>query len=97
MARVDAELERYTLDSAVKELLGFTDKLTNRYLRRSRRRFRAEGMTEDKQSAYMTLYTVLWRYCQLAAPFAPFITEWVWQELQSFTGEHTQPSSIHLQ
>lgn len=60
------------------------EKLTNRYLRRSRRRFRAEGMDTDKQAAYATLREVLSIYVKVAAPFAPFITEYVWQEMQAF-------------
>lgn len=60
------------------------EKLTNRWLRRSRRRFWAEGMSEDKQAVYRTLREVLSIYLKLAAPFAPFVTEWVWQEMNDF-------------
>ncbi len=72
------------------------DKLTNRYLRRSRRRFWATGMDEDKQSAYTTLFEVLNIYLKAAAPFAPFVVEKIWLALGEFkVGERKQ--SIHLE
>ncbi|MDR0282161.1 MAG: class I tRNA ligase family protein [Candidatus Peribacteria bacterium] len=75
MKEVDTHLQNYILDEATKSATDFMDKLTNRRLRRSRRRFRSNGMNNDKHAAYATLYRVLKRYLQILAPFAPFITE----------------------
>jgi len=86
---LDQAMEGYTLEPATKVLLSFVEKLTNRYVRRSRRRFRASGMDQDKQSAYQTLRTVLITYLQCASPYVPFITEHIWQEMW-----HNE--SIHL-
>ena len=76
-------------------MLGFIDKLNNWYIRRSRRRFWASGMDQDKYSAYATLYTVLLHYLQLCAPFAPFVAEHLYLELKAFTPGQ-QVESIHL-
>ncbi|MBO4516358.1 class I tRNA ligase family protein [bacterium] len=56
-------------------------------MRRSRRRFRASGMDEDKISAYSTLFEVLNTFVKIAAPFAPFISEYIYLELQNFTNK----------
>ena len=58
MEQLDKEIQGYFIEGATKTLTGFIDKLTNRYLRRSRRRFRSEEVTQDKEQAYMTLYEV---------------------------------------
>ena len=87
-------LQKYALDDAIKTTLEFLDKLTNRWLRRSRRRFWANGMDADKNAAYSTLYTVLKTYLQMLAPFIPFITEKLWQNLAEFSVEKVD--SIHL-
>jgi len=79
-------MDRYVLDNAAKLVLGFIDKLNNRYIRRSRRRFRASGMDEDKTSAYHTMFEVLESYMKIASPFAPFVTEHIYLELQKFKG-----------
>ena len=81
MAELDQHLESYELEPATKIMMWFMDKLTNRWLRRSRRRFWAEGMDDDKQAVYWTLWEVLSVYLKLAAPFAPFVTEWIRQEM----------------
>ena len=81
---VDTHLNNYILDEATKSAMDFIDKLTNRRLRRSRRRFRSNGMNDDKHAAYATLYRVLKRYLQILAPFAPFITEHLRLALNSF-------------
>jgi isoleucyl-tRNA synthetase len=103
LIEVDGHLQNYLLDEATKSAMDFMDKLTNRRLRRSRRRFRANGMNEDKSAAYATLYHVLKRYLQILAPFTPFITEYLWLQLADFTETSTErdltaktPSSIHL-
>ena len=87
-------LQAYALDDAIKTTLEFLDKLTNWWLRRSRRRFWANGMDADKNAAYSTLYTVLKTYLQMLAPFIPFITEKLWQNLADFSPEKVD--SIHL-
>jgi phosphohistidine phosphatase SixA len=84
LIEVDGHLQNYILDEATKSAMDFMDKLTNRRLRRSRRRFRSNGMNEDKYSAYATLYHVLKRYLQSLAPFTPFITEYLRLQLATF-------------
>ena len=95
---VDHYLEACELDAALKSGIEFIEKLTNWYLRRSRRRFRGSEMTTDKYSAYATLFEVLSTYLQMMAPFTPFITEELWQKLQTFVAgkEGEKAESLHL-
>ena len=94
---LDQGLRNYNLDGAIKSGIDFIEKLSNRYLRRSRRRFRGHDMTVDKHSAYSTLFEVLTTYLQMMAPFTPFITEDLRKRLQAFRGEENQKTeSIHL-
>lgn len=94
---LDQGLRNYNLDGAIKSGIDFIEKLSNRYLRRSRRRFREHDMTADKNSAYSTLFEVLTTYLQMMAPFTPFITEDLRKRLQAFRGEENQRTeSIHL-
>ena len=95
---VDHYLEACELDAALKSGMEFIEKLTNWYLRRSRRRFRGSEMTTDKHSAYATLFEVLRTYLQMMAPFTPFITEELWQKLQTFVAgkEGEKAESLHL-
>lgn len=94
---LDQGLRNYNLDGAIKSGIDFIEKLSNRYLRRSRRRFREHDMTADKNSAYSTLFEVLTTYLQMMAPFTPFITEDLRKRLQAFRGEENQKAeSIHL-
>ena len=95
---VDHYLEACELDAALKSGIEFIEKLTNWYLRRSRRRFRGSEMTTDKHSAYATLFEVLRTYLQMMAPFTPFITEELWQKLQTFVAgkEGKKAESLHL-
>ncbi|MBB1579300.1 MAG: class I tRNA ligase family protein [candidate division SR1 bacterium] len=94
---LDQGLRNYNLDGAIKSGIDFIEKLSNRYLRRSRRRFRGHDMTADKHSAYSTLFEVLTTYLQMMAPFTPFITEDLRKRLQAFRGEENQRTeSIHL-
>lgn len=67
----------------------FLDDLTNRYIRRSRRRFWKEEKDQDKNNAYATLYYALVNLCQVAAPFMPFVSEYIYQQL-------TGKASVHL-
>lgn len=95
----ESQINSYMLDAASKEVTAFIDKLTNRYIRRSRRRFWATGMDADKTSAYNTLFTVIKQLLHLSAPFAPFITEHIWQQMQTFvttTTNKEKDDSIHL-
>ena len=94
---LDQGLRNYNLDGAIKSGIDFIEKLSNRYLRRSRRRFRGHDMTADKHSAYSTLFEVLTTYLQMMSPFTPFITEDLRKRLQAFRGEENQKTeSIHL-
>lgn len=92
---VEQAMNLYQLDVWAKAVLWFIDKLNNWYIRRSRRRFWASGMDQDKNAAYTTLYTVLLHYLKLCAPFAPFISEHLFLELQKFMKNKTC-ESIHL-
>ena len=99
LASVDEMLRNYAIDSAIKSGTDFIEKLSNRYLRRSRRRFRENGLSTDKISAYATIYEVLTTYLKMMAPFTPFVTEHIWLQLEAFSSEKTdkKSKSIHLQ
>lgn len=95
--QVEQEMNKYYLDSATKAMMSFVEKLTNRYIRRSRRRFRAAWMDQDKISGYNTFFEVLNTFVKIAAPFAPFISEHIFLQLQNFTNTWTiEWDSIHL-
>ena len=92
---VDEKMSSYDITGASRLLQDFADELSNWYVRRNRERYWGKEMTQDKINAYMTLYTVLDQLCKLAAPFVPFITESVYQNLvrSSFP---SAPISVHL-
>ena len=91
----DSSLENYKIPETAKALQEFVDDLSNWYVRRSRERFWAKGMEQDKINAYMTLYTALVEICKAAAPMIPFMTEEIYQNLvRSINTE--APESIHL-
>ena len=92
---VDADLDSYKIPEAARALQEFVDDMSNWYVRRSRERFWAKGMPQDKINAYMTLYTVLVEFCKAAAPMVPFMTEEIYQNLVKSLDENT-PESIHL-
>ena len=69
--------------------------MSNWYVRRSRERFWAKGMEQDKINAYMTLYTALVEFCKAAAPMIPFMTEDIYRNLVC-TIDQNAPESIHL-
>jgi len=95
--QVESEMNKYFLDTSAKLVLGFIEKLNNRFIRRSRRRFRASGMDQDKRSAFNTLFEVLQSYMKICASFAPFVSEHIYLELQKFTTEGKKEwDSIHL-
>ncbi len=92
---VDNCLENYKIPEATKALQSFVDGMSNWYVRRSRQRFWAKGMEQDKINAYMTLYTTLVTFCKAAAPMIPFMTEDIYQNLVK-TLDSNAPESIHL-
>ena len=92
---VDTNLENYRIPEAGKALQDFVDEMSNWYVRRSRERFWAKGMEQDKINAYMTLYTALVTICKTAAPMIPFMTEDIYQNLVRSI-DKTAPESIHL-
>ena len=92
---VDADLLSYRIPEAARALQGFVDDMSNWYVRRSRERFLAKGMEQDKINAYMTLYTALVEFCKAAAPMIPFMTEDIYRNLVC-TIDQNAPESIHL-
>ena len=92
---VDDDLANYHIPEAAKALDAFVDDMSNWYVRRSRERFWAKGMEQDKINAYMTLYTCLVTICKAAAPMIPFMTEEIYQNLVRSVDANA-PESIHL-
>ena len=89
------ELDDYKSHMAVRHLLGFVDGLSNWYVRRSRSRFWAADDSDDKRAAFSTLYEVLVDLTKLAAPFIPFMTETLFQNLVR-KQDASAPESVHL-
>lgn len=92
---VDESLDNYRIPEAARALQDFVDEMSNWYVRRSRDRFWAKGMPQDKINAYMTLYTSLVTICKAAAPMIPFMTEDIYQNLVRSIDKEA-PISIHL-
>ena len=92
---VDQDLNDYKIPETARALQEFVDDMSNWYVRRSRERFWAKGMEQDKINAYMTLYTALVTICKAAAPMVPFITEEIYQNLVRSIDKNA-PESIHL-
>ncbi|HIX58674.1 MAG TPA: isoleucine--tRNA ligase [Candidatus Blautia gallistercoris] len=92
---VDANLNDYKIPESARALQSFVDDMSNWYVRRSRERFWAKGMEQDKINAYMTLYTALVTVSKLAAPMIPFMTEDIYQNLVRSIDKDA-PVSIHL-
>ena len=92
---VDNNLNDYKITETARALEDFVDELSNWYVRRSRERFWAKGMEQDKINAYMTLYTCLVTLAKCAAPMIPFMTEDIYQNLVRSI-DKTAPESIHL-
>lgn len=90
--QVTDAMDRYDLQAAVRPFVAFIDDLTNWYIRRSRRRFWKSDDDGDKMQAYATLYEVLLGLSKIAAPFTPFISETIYQNLKS----DDMPESVHL-
>ena len=92
---VDDNLGNYRIPEAARALQDFVDDMSNWYVRRSRERFWAKGMEQDKINAYMTLYTALVTVAKAAAPMIPFMTEDIYQNLVRGLDANA-PESIHL-
>ena len=92
---VDDNLANYRIPESARALQDFVDDMSNWYVRRSRERFWAKGMEQDKINAYMTLYTALVTVSKVAAPMIPFMTEQIYQNLVRSV-DQTAPESIHL-
>ena len=92
---VDDNLGNYRIPEAARALQDFVDEMSNWYVRRSRERFWAKGMEQDKINAYMTLYTSLVTISKAAAPMIPFMTEDIYQNLVRSIDKDA-PESIHL-
>jgi isoleucyl-tRNA synthetase len=88
------EMEEYHLYNVVPALFTFIEDLTNWYIRLNRARFWGEGLTEDKKAAYSTLYTAINELTLSMAPFTPFFSEFVFQELKKFNSKTKE--SVHL-
>ncbi|MBE7722365.1 isoleucine--tRNA ligase [Lacrimispora indolis] len=92
---VDTCLSGYQIPEAARALQDFVDDMSNWYVRRSRERFWAKGMEQDKINAYMTLYTALVTVSKTAAPLIPFMTEEIYQNMVCSV-DQSAPESIHL-
>ncbi|MGN6712827.1 isoleucine--tRNA ligase [Anaerocolumna jejuensis] len=92
---VDNHLESYRITEAARLLDDFVDEMSNWYVRRSRERFWAKGMEQDKINAYMTLYTTLVTLAKVSAPFIPYMTEDIYRNLVVKI-DSSAPESIHL-
>ena len=92
---VDENLASYKIPESARALQEFVDEMSNWYVRRSRERFWAKGMEQDKINAYMTLYTALVTISKAAAPMIPFMTEDMYQNLVRSV-DPSAPESIHL-
>ena len=95
ITEVDTNLENYRIPETARALDDFVDEMSNWYVRRSRERFWAKGMEQDKINAYMTLYTALVTVAKCAAPMIPFMTEDIYRNLVC-TNDKTAPESVHL-
>lgn len=89
---VELGMDEYVLSQAVEPFVNFVDQLTNWYIRRSRRRFWEEQDTPDRAQAFATLYYVLLELVKIAAPYVPFISETIYQNLRT----PDMPTSVHL-
>ncbi|KAI4453084.1 soleucyl-trna synthetase [Holotrichia oblita] len=93
--KVTKHLENYESFEASKLCETFADDLSNWYIRRCRKRFWGEGFSEDKQATFTTLHYVLVNFCKILAPFVPFITESIYQNVVANFNK-TESESIHL-
>ena len=92
---VDEKLEKYDITGSANQIEAFTDRLSNWYVRRNRERFWGTELTDDKIGAYVTLYRVLVTLSKISAPFVPFMTEEIYQNLVVGLDKNAE-ESIHL-
>ena len=92
---VDEKLEKYDITGSANQIEAFTDRLSNWYVRRNRERFWGTELTDDKIGAYVTLYRVLVTLSKISAPFIPFMTEEIYQNLVVGLDKNAE-ESIHL-
>ena len=92
---ISQEMEKYQLYNVVPQLFNFIEDLTNWYIRLNRNRFWEEGLSQDKCSAYSTLYTTIKELCQVMAPFAPFLSDHIYRELKCYDNKLLE--SVHLE
>ena len=95
IGHVEAYLDDLKMTEAGREMQDFMDDLSNWYVRRCRERYWGKDMTPDKEAAYMTLYTVLRTMALISAPFTPFMSETMYQNMVR-TVDKSAPESIHL-
>ena len=95
VAQVNESMDAYDVTDAAKKIATFVDELTNWYIRRSRRRFWKSENDNDKESAYQTLYQVLYILASLLSPMTPFLSEYMYQILTS-NSSLSIPKSVHL-
>ena len=95
VGHVEAYLDDLKMTEAGREMQDFMDDLSNWYVRRCRERYWGKDMTADKEAAYMTLYTVLRTMALISAPFTPFMSETMYQNMVR-TVDKNAPESIHL-
>ena len=94
--KISREMEVYQLYNVVPALFDFIEELTNWYIRLNRTRFWAKGLESDKKAAYSTLYTCLREVSVIMAPFAPFLSEYLYRRLRDFAPGTKAPASVHL-
>ncbi|MEM6707309.1 MAG: isoleucine--tRNA ligase [Pseudomonadota bacterium] len=95
-SRIATEMEAYRLYTVVPALFEFIEDLTNTYIRFNRSRFWGEAIDADKISAYSTLFDALMELSTVMAPFAPFLSDHLYQKLASLGGHSPSPVSVHL-
>ena len=92
---IDDKLDKYDVTNSAIELGEFVDELSNWYVRRNRERFWGSELNDDKIGAYVTLYKVLTTISKISAPFVPFISEEIYQNLVVGLDKNA-PESVHL-
>ena len=92
---VDEKIDKYDITSAAIQIGEFTDSLSNWYVRRNRERFWGTELTNDKIGAYVTLYEVLVKLIKVSAPFVPFMTEEIYQNIVVNIDKDAK-ESVHL-
>ena len=95
VGQVDDDLSHYRITESTRKLSDFVDEVSNWYVRLGRDRFWGKGMESDKEAAFMTLYTVLSTLTRVLAPYLPFLTESIYQNIVR-TVDPGAPESVHL-